>query len=77
MGPLKQLQQTPPGSAEVNTKQPGALYNLAHNATITDLSGSGTLSPSDLAMDSNEEAIPKKELDPTTGAEVDQSQLIS
>jgi hypothetical protein len=71
MGPLKQLQQTPLGSAEANTKQPGALYNLAHDATITDLSGSGTLPPSDLAMETNT----AENGDPTT---IDQNQeLIS
>ena len=69
MGPLKQLQQTPKGSAEVNTKQPGALYNLAHNATITDISGSGTLPvENNLAQDTevNPGAIPTGETNPAS-----------
>ena len=67
MVPLKQLQQADVGSAELNTTKPGALYNLAHKATLMDLSGSGTLPQSDLAMESNKGTIPTQ-TDPSNGA---------
>ena len=85
MGPLKQLQQTNPGSAETNTNKPGALYNLAHQATVMDLSGSGDLpvenddivANAKLNMQTNTGTTPEQQVNPATGTEVDQSQLIS
>ena len=79
MGPLKQLQQTNPGSAETNTNKPGALYNLAHKATVMDLSGSADvpLANSKLNMQTNTGTTPDQQVNPATGTEVDQSQLIS
>jgi len=67
MVPLKQLQQAPLGAAGVQTPDAGVLYNAAHAATFKDISGSGTLPQSNLAMQSNAGTIPT-EVDPSNGA---------